>query len=102
MKDILLLCNQGMSTGFLVQKMQEAAKNRDIDVNIHAESETRLADLWQSTNAILLGPQVGYLEDFVKETVNNERPVAVISPIDFGRNNAEHVLDQALEMLKGE
>ena len=36
MKNILLVCNAGMSTSFLVNKMNEAAKGMGVEVNIKA------------------------------------------------------------------
>lgn len=38
MKKILLVCDLGMSTSLMVKKMQEAAKNQGIEVEICAKS----------------------------------------------------------------
>ena len=40
MKQILLVCNAGMSTSMLVKKMQQSAAERGIDVSIEAKSIT--------------------------------------------------------------
>ena len=40
MKNILLVCNAGMSTSMLVQKMQAAAKEQGIEATIQAKSVT--------------------------------------------------------------
>ena len=47
----------------------------------------------------MLGPQVGYLKDSIKTRIKNERPVDVISAIDYGRINAQGVIDQALNLM---
>ena len=40
MKQILLVCNAGMSTSMLVKKMQQSATERGIEVSIEAKSIT--------------------------------------------------------------
>ena len=44
MKNILLVCNAGMSTSMLVQKMQAAAKEQGIEATIQAKSVTDAAN----------------------------------------------------------
>ena len=41
MKNILLVCNAGMSTSMLVKKMQSSAEERSIEAHIEAKSLTR-------------------------------------------------------------
>ena len=52
------------------------------------------------TNVILLGPQVRFLQDNIKEKVN--MPVMVIDTMDYGMLNGKKVLDNALAEMKGE
>lgn len=60
MKNILLVCNAGMSTSMLVQKMQAAAKEQGIEATIQAKSVTDAANEIDKADVLLLGPQVGY------------------------------------------
>ena len=99
MKKILLVCNEGMSTGFLANKMNEVIKKQNLDCEVRAISEMTLDREWESSDCILLGPQVGYLKDSIKTRIKNERPVDVISAIDYGRINAQGVIDQALNLM---
>lgn len=99
MKKILLVCNDGMSTGFLANKMNEVIKKQNLDCEVRAISEMTLDREWESSDCILLGPQVGYLKDSIKTRIKNERPVDVISAIDYGRINAQGVIDQALNLM---
>lgn len=99
MKKILLVCNDGMSTGFLANKMNEVIKNQNLDCEVRAISEMTLDREWESSDCILLGPQVGYLKDSIKTRIKNERPVDVISAIDYGRINAQGVINQALALM---
>lgn len=99
MKKILLVCNAGMSTSMLVQKMNNVAKEKGIDVEIKAIPSTELAQNWNSANVILLGPQIGFMKDNVKDTVQHKINVEVISPVDYGRMNAEKVLADAIDLM---
>ena len=40
MKKILLICNAGMSTSMLVEKMQESAQEQGLDLEVEAQSLT--------------------------------------------------------------
>lgn len=40
MKNIMLMCNAGMSTSVLVRKMERIAEERELEVTIWAISET--------------------------------------------------------------
>ncbi|CAM5401242.1 PTS sugar transporter subunit IIB [Niallia circulans] len=100
MKNILLVCNQGMSTSFLVEKMKQAAKDQSMEVNIWAVSDAELHENWEKADIILLGPQVGYLKSNTEKVVGNSIPVTVIDFVDYGRVNGAAVLKTALEMIE--
>lgn len=102
MKTILLACAAGMSTSMLVQRMADAAASKNIETDIFAvsvdEVERKLDE--KNVDAILLGPQVRYMEtDFKKKYENENRPVAVINMMDYGTMNGEKVLQTALDLM---
>lgn len=99
MKKILLACNDGMSTGFLTNKMNEYAKQNGLEYEVRAISETALDREWEDSDVILLGPQVGYLKDSVISRIEGARPVDVLNPIDYGRVNAQGAIEQAMRLL---
>lgn len=96
MINIVLVCNAGMSTSMLAKRMVEAGKG-EFDVNAYSEQEylkhTDVADI------IMVGPQVRYLIDQIKESTKNRIPVVSIDPLAYGRMNAAEVLKQAKEIL---
>ena len=97
MKKIMLCCNAGMSTSLLVQKMQNDAKARSLDVSIEARPLNEALD-HLDCDVILLGPQIGYTKgDFEKSAPNI--PVEVIPMIDYGRMNATGINDFALKLM---
>ena len=88
MKNILLVCNAGMSTSMLVQKMQAAAKEQGIEATIQAKSDV-----------LLLGPQVGYQKSEMEKLADGRIPVEVIDMRDYGTMNGKKVLAHALELI---
>lgn len=98
MKSILLICNEGMSTGYLCNKMNEVAQAENIGAKAWAIPESALEGHYRTADVIMVGPQISYLLDSIRQRVNNEIPVAAINPVDFGRINAKAVLDHALSL----
>lgn len=101
MKKVLLACNDGMSTGYLTNKMNDYIKANGLDYEVRAISETALDREWENSDCILLGPQIGYMKTQIQKNINNARPVDVINPVDYGRINAEAVVKQAIKLIDG-
>lgn len=99
MKRIVLVCANGMSTSLLVTKMKAAAEKNGDDVTIKAVGETKFDQCADETDILLLGPQVKYLFDDMKEQYEPRGiKVSVINTVDYGCMNGEKVLKQALAM----
>ena len=96
-KTIMLVCSAGMSTSLLVTKMEKAAKEKGIDVEIFALSAGEGKKILKDVDLVLLGPQVRFMKnEFVKlATV----PVDVIDMLSYGRMEGEKVLNNALALL---
>ena len=98
MKRILLVCNAGMSTSLLVTKIQDAAKERDIDVEIWAVPTSEANHNFDKADVCLLGPQVRFMKGlYQKQTVI---PVDVIDMVAYGKMDGVAVLEHALELVK--
>jgi cellobiose PTS system EIIB component len=100
MKRIILVCSAGMSTSLLVSKMEAAAKAKGIDCTINAYGEAQLKNHEDEMDILLLGPQVRFLLNKMKEKFSDRSiPVEVINTVDYGTMNGEKVLNRALELL---
>lgn len=98
--NILLCCNAGMSTSLLVQKMEQAARDKGISVKIWAVSADEVHRNIAQADVLLLGPQVRYkLNDMKKEGASRGIPVDVIKTVDYGTLNGKNVLEFALSLL---
>lgn len=98
-KKIILACAGGFSTSMLVERMLTAAKTQKIEVVIEATAEGNLDKYIDSTDILLLGPQVGYLEASLKEKYReNKVAITTILSIDYGMMNGEKVLKDAIAL----
>lgn len=101
MTHIVLACAFGMSTSMLVQRMQDEAAKRGLDVSIRAISETDVKRETGSMDVLLLGPQIRFqLKKFQADLAPLGIPVDVIEMTDYGRMNGPAVLDKALALMQ--
>ena len=98
---IILACQFGASTELLAVKMQEAAKNIEIDVTVNAYSYTSLEQVIDEADIILLGPQIRFKKNALeKQFADKNVAFMVIDPSDYGMLNGEKVLRSAVEMVE--
>lgn len=98
MRNIVLLCAQGMSTGMLMNKMRDAAKKTGYECTINAFAVTQAKKAAETADCILIGPQVRYELESVKEQCPN-LPVDVIDMVAYGRLDGAKVLAMAKKMI---
>jgi len=100
MKKILLACSAGMSTSLLVAKMEEAAKNRGLEVSIWAVSQDKANADMEKADVLLIGPQMRFLKKKFEKTAGEVGiPLEVIDSMAYGRLDGEAVLNRALDLI---
>ena len=98
MLTITLLCNLGMSTSMLVDKLTEAAKAKGITAKVDALPFNNAEESIDATDILLLGPQVRYLLPKFQKDYGGKIPVIdVMNFTDYALINAEKILDEALK-----
>lgn len=102
-KKIYLFCSAGMSTSLLASKMQKVADEHNLPIEVEAfpylEIDKIISE--KNPNCILLGPQVKYMYNEIKEKYETKSlPVAVIDMSDYGTMNGEKVLKMAIKLIK--
>lgn len=99
-KTIMLVCNAGMSTSMLVKAMKDYAEENNKNYNIFAVSTSKVSEEIETKeiDAILLGPQIRYMEDSIKSQINGI-PVQVIDMTDYGTMNAKNVINTAEKLF---
>ncbi len=98
---ITLLCNLGMSTGMLVDKMIDSAKAQGIEADIEAMAFDHADARLEKTDILLFGPQIRHLLPKFKTKYEGKIPViGAISASDYGLMNGEKVLKETLAQLE--
>lgn len=100
MVNILLVCSAGMSTSMLVKRMQEDAAEKGIEANIIAVGDAESGEHLNTSDIVMLGPQVRYLASNMEERVAGRIPVSVIDMQAYGMMNGAKVLADALTIIE--
>ena len=98
MRKIVLLCAAGMSTGMLVIKMREAAKEMNYECEINAYAVAEANEKAKDADFVLLGPQIRFQLDNVKK-ICGEVAVEAINVQDYGMMNGKNVMKHVKEGL---
>ncbi|MBP1042359.1 PTS sugar transporter subunit IIB [Vagococcus sp. BWB3-3] len=97
--NILLVCNAGMSTSLLIEKMEKAGAILGVETHVEARPVDDIKSHLGNKEVILLGPQVRFKEKQIVALVEGKIPVAVIDMSAYGTMNGEKVLKQALDLV---
>lgn len=98
--NILLVCNAGMSTSLLIEKIEKAGTAQSIMAQVDARPVEDIKDYLSDKDVILLGPQVRFKEKQIRALVADKIPVSVIDMSAYGTMNGEKVLQQALSLVE--
>jgi PTS system cellobiose-specific IIB component len=96
--NILLVCNAGMSTSLLIEKIEKAGVSQSIEAAVEARPVEDIKEYVLDKDVILLGPQVRFKEKQIRALVEEKIPVSVIDMAAYGTMNGEKVLQQALSL----
>lgn len=94
---ILLICNAGMSTSMLLQKMRKEARARQLDVEIDAMPLSEGEQSIPEWDVIMLGPQVRHIKAKLEKAAQG-KPVEIIDMRLYGMMDGKAVLTKALEI----
>ncbi len=98
MRNIVLLCNMGMSTSLMVNRMKAAAREEGYECEIKACALQKLNKVIETADILLIGPQIEYELPRLRE----EYPHKLFVPInmaDYGRMDGKKVLKYVKEVL---
>ncbi|AXK18969.1 PTS sugar transporter subunit IIB [Bacillus toyonensis] len=98
MRNIVLLCNAGMSTSMLMNKMRGYAESANYNCEINAYALTEAKNVGQAADIILLGPQVRYALNNVKSQLP-EKHIEVIDMAAYGMLDGKKVIEQVKKVL---
>ena len=100
---VLLCCGAGMSSGFLAQRAQAAAKAKCPGMSISAKSQIVVEDVIEEYDILLLGPHYeSHLDEFEEIAEPYHIPVAVIPQQIYGALNGDALVEFTLQTLRGQ
>lgn len=102
MKKILLACSSGMSTSFLVKKMQAYADSIEYEAKIWAVGQDQASKEMAEADVVMIGPQMRFLKDTLQETADKYNiPIDVIDMMAYGMADGKKALEQAIRLMEG-
>ena len=93
---VILFCAGGLSSSLLVNKVKDAAKKRNIDLQFEAYGSRSFSKL-EGADALLVAPQVRHMKKTYDEMV--KLPTAYIDFKSYGSMDGDAVLNLALDLL---
>lgn len=98
MRKVLLVCNAGMSTSILMNKMREYAESVNYEMEVEAHPVSTVEEKGQNADVILLGPQIRFNLTKVKG-IFPDKPVEAIDIQAYGTMNGEKVVKHVQTLL---
>ena len=95
---VLLMCANGLSTGILMNKMNQWAKQNNEDLEVKAIPIDDYLSVYKDYDVL---PQMRYKIKDVQKAVT-DRPSAVINPSDYALGNVENIIKEIKKMIKEE
>ena len=96
---ILLCCSGGLTTSFFALKMNEAYQVLEMNVEVSAIGYTKLYEVGQDYDVILLAPQISYLHAKVKN-IFKDKVVLKIPPQVFAKYDVSKMISLIEEKNK--
>ncbi|MFC4547608.1 PTS sugar transporter subunit IIB [Paenactinomyces guangxiensis] len=98
---LIILCNLGISSTALCQKVNEAAVQRGIHLEVTAVGTVEFKKNPKDADLVLLEPQVRHLKSELQQITRKQNiPLELADPIAFVTMDGEKVLNQVLQILK--
>lgn len=98
MKHIVIVCAMGMSSSILVNRIIKHVSLNKMEILIHSTGMTDLTAFGDKADLILVGPQIRYLEETIKEKYPHII-VDTINALDYAKLNADSILERALKRM---
>lgn len=95
---ILLVCNEGMSTGIMQIRLSDVIQKDGEELEVEAVPMANLHEYLDEAAVVLLGPQIRFAYEDIRKMAG-DIPVLVIETMDFGMMRADKIWKQVKELL---
>ena len=92
MQKVILVCQSGMSSSFIVKAIEKAFDNHDEKIEIQAHAAMELVDYINDVDTVLIAPNILYMLDDVEATcqASGIEPI-IIPPQYYGQMDGEAI-----------
>lgn len=99
MKNVIVVCEAGITTSLLVTKLNELAQENDEEFNINSKSTEEGLEYVKEepVDVVLLVPQIHHKEEEYRKVTNGK--VLKVSVNDFNNMNAFSIFEQLNEAI---
>jgi PTS system cellobiose-specific IIB component len=101
MYKVLIVCQGGMSSSFVVRKTKVAFENHNEEIDIHAYAGLELVDHIDDVEIVLVAPNILYMMDEIERIckARNIRPITI--PFEYyGQMDGEAIRNLIIESNK--
>ncbi|MEI5994436.1 PTS sugar transporter subunit IIB [Candidatus Enterococcus mansonii] len=96
-KNILIVCEAGISASLLVSKILEALRDKQLEYSIDYAPVSRIQEKlnFKNYDVLLLTPQVARYQDKIQKIIDQEKctsKIVFIKPEDFQYMNVERII----------
>ncbi len=99
--NILLVCNLGMSSGLLGNKIEAECKKRGVEATVNAVPMNQIDDHLANVDVVLVSPQVRFIVKDVQKKVDPSVVVLAMGPSEFGLQKADVILNNIEKAKQG-
>lgn len=101
MKNILIVCSAGASSGFLAKTIRQEVSKRGLPLNFKARSYSEAEEYMDEIDLLLIGPHLSYMmNDFIELGKEYGVPSQMISKEAYGEMNAGEIIDTTVNYFK--
>ncbi len=94
---LMLICGAGMSSSLLSNKVNDAIKKRDLDVEAWAIASVDFKANLEKADVVLLAPQIRFMRKQFEEQLG-DTPIEVIDFTVYGSMNGDKIVDQGIKI----
>ena len=100
---MLLVCSSGASSGFIAKNIRSAAKDKGLNLDIVARSDTAIDDYIEEIDLLLVAPHLSFMVDDLKQYCKDEHVKLAIVPKEaYGNMDGNAIVDFIINTMKSE
>ena len=98
--NVLLVCGVGASSGLMAAKMRLEARNRNLDINFVARSESEINSFVGDVDAIMIGPHFSLYYEELKENYGQDTVIVLMDKDYYSILDGNKAIDHLLQELQ--